>query len=288
MSKYFNSTMTYIKNNWISVLLHIIVPSILYTIFILPTSSFDYIVKNISTLDVKNAMDIFITINDGSRFSSWEYIVFYVLTAVLTIVVFGSYIGNIQNKMRYGKTIYGGFKGVFKRVNETLFAAVRAGILLMAAMELYALIMSVVIFCVIKVTAVEWLRIFWVSLIGAAFIVLMFYGCGWIACALPNMTMRNEGMFRSIGRSMKMVGDKQIKVFGAFIVPLIISYIPLLVCSACDIFYDHIVLTIVKYIVIFAFYVFSFAYYVVLMYVVFFDINEIEREDLNMENKWRL
>ena len=280
--------MIYIKNNWLSVLLHIIVPAILYTAFILPTSSFEYIVKNISTLDVRNAMDVFITINDGSKFSSWQYILSYVSLIVVTLVVFGSYIGNIQNKMRYGKTVYGGFKGVFKRANETLFAAIRAGIFLMAAMELYALIMSVVIFVVIKTTTIEWLRIFWVSLIGAGLIVAMFYGCAWVSCALPNMTMRNEGLFKSVGRSMKMVGDKQIKIFGAFIVPLVISYVPLLVCSACDIFFDHLVLTIVKYIVICAFYVFSFAYYIVLMYVVFFDINEIEREDLNLENKWRL
>ncbi len=280
--------MIYIKNNWLSVLLHIIVPAILYTAFILPTSSFEYIVKNISTMEVKNAMDIFITINDGSKFSSWQYILSYVSLIVITLVVFGSYIGNIQNKMRYGKTVYSGFKGVFKRANETLFASIRAGIFLMAAMELYALIMSVVIFVVIKATAIEWLRIFWVSLIGAALIVAMFYGCAWVSCALPNMTMRNEGLFKSVGRSMKMVGDKQVKIFGAFIVPLVISYVPLLVCSACDIFFDHLVLTIVKYIVIFVFYVFSFAYYIVLMYVVFFDINEIEREDLNLENKWRL
>ena len=288
MRKYFNSTMLYVKNNWLSVFLHIIIPSILYTIFILPTSSFDFIIKNISTLEVHNAMDIFITINDGSKFSSWQYILFYISLIVVTLVAFGSYIGNIQNKMRYGKTVYGGFKGVFKRANETVFAAARAGIFLMAAMEFYALVMSIVIFVVIKATAIEWLRIFWVSLIGAGFIVAMMYGCGWVACALPNMTMRNEGLFKSVSRSMKMVSDKQLKIFGAFVVPLVISYIPILLCSAFDLFYDHMVLTVVRYIINFVFYAFSFSYYIVLMYVIFFDINEIEREDLNLENKWRL
>lgn len=288
MRKYFIQTYQYAKTNWVSVLLHILIPAILYTIFINPTSSFDYIMTNIKELDVQHAYQIFVTINDGSRWSSWEYILFYFLIAVATLIIFSSFIGNVQNKMRYGKTIYEGFGGVFKRTNENFFATLRAGIMLIAAMEVYALIMSVVIYFIIKVTAIAAVRIVLVSLIGGGIIVAMFYGAAWIACALPNMTMRNEGLFKSIKRSMSMVKDKQIKIFGNFVLPIIISFIPLLVCSAFDVAFDHVILTIVKYVCIFLFYVFSFAYYIILMYVIFFDVNEIEREDLNLQNKWRI
>lgn len=288
MRKYFRMTFAYMKTNWVSVLLHALFPALLYAYFINPTSSFDYIMTEISTLDPARAIDVFATINDGSKWSNWQYIVFYLVVLFGTLVVFSSFIGNIQNRMRYGKTIYPGISGVFKRTNENIFATIRAGIFLVASMELFALVMSVIIYCVIKMTAIAALRIILVCLFAAILIIGLFYGCAWLSCALPNMTLRNEGLFKSISRSMVMVKEKQIKVFLCFIIPIIISYIPLLVCAAFDIVYDHLVLSIVRYIVIFVFYLFSFAYYIILMYVVFFDVNEIEREDLNEENKWRL
>jgi len=266
----------------------VLFPALLYAYFINPTSSFDYIMENISILNAEHAHEIFVTINDGSKWSSWQYIVFYVLVASITLIVFSSFIGNIQNKMRYGKTVYGGFKGVFKRTNETLFATVRVAILLVAAMELFALMMSVVLFFAIKITSIAAIRIIIVVLIGAILIAAMFYGASWISLALPNMTLRNEGLFKSISRSMTMVKEKQMKLFVSYIIPLVISYIPLLLFSGLDIAYDNVVLTIVRYIYTFVFYLFSFAYYIILMYVAFFDINEIEREDLNQVNKWRL
>ena len=288
MRKYFVQTYEYAKTNWVSVLLHILIPAILYTIFINPTSSFDYIMTNIKELDVQHAYQIFLTINDGSRWASWEYVLFYFLMAVATLIVFSSFIGNIQNKMRYGKTVYEGFSGVFKRTNENFFATLRAGIALVLAMEVFALVMSVVIYFIIKVTSIAALRIILVSIIGGGLIIAMFYGAAWVACVIPNMTMRNEGVFKSIKRSMTMVKEKQIKIFGNFVIPIIVCMIPLLVLSGFDIVYDHIVLTIVRYVFIFLFYIFSFAYYIIVMYVIFFDVNEIEREDLNAQNKWRI
>ena len=176
----------------------------------------------------------------------------------------------------------------YKRTNETIFATLRAVVLLVFAMEIFALLMSVFIFFAIKVTAIPALRI--IIVCGTATIIIagLFYACAWIACALPNMTMRNEGMFKSINRSMVMVKEKQLKVFACFIIPIVISYIPLILLSAFDIAYDHVILTIFKYFFVFLFYIFSFSYYIILLYVVFFDVNEIEREDLNMLNKWRI
>ena len=288
MRKYFRMTFSYMKTNWVSVLLHVLFPAALYTYFINPTSSFDYIMTNIKTLDPARAIDVFTTINDGSNWNSWQHVVFYVVVLVGTLIVFSSFIGNIQNRMRYGRTIYPGVMGVFKRTNENIFATIRAGLFLIVSMEFFALVMSVIIYAVIKVTSIAALRI--ILLCGIAVIIIagMFYGCAWVSCSLPNMTMRNEGLFKSISRSMVMVREKQIKVFLCFLIPIVISYIPLVVCSAFDIVYDHLVLSIIRYIVIFAFYIFSFAYYIILMYVVFFDVNEIEREDLNEENKWRV
>ena len=288
MRKYFVQTYEYAKRNWVSVLLHVLIPAILYTIFINPTSSFDYIMTNIKELDAQHAYQIFVTINDGSKWASWEYILFYFLIAVATLVVCASFIGNIQNKMRYGKTVYEGFWGVFKRTNETFFAALRAGIALILSMEVFALIMSVVIFFIIKVTSIAALRIILVCLIGGGIIVAMFYGAAWVSCVIPNMTMRNEGLFKSIKRSMSMVKEKQIQIFGNFVIPIVVCFIPLLAIAGFDIVYDHVVLTIVRYAFIFLFYLFSFAYYIIVMYVIFFDINEIEREDLNEQNKWRI
>ena len=288
MKKYFNLTLDYYKRNWVSVILHVIFVALIYTYFISPTSSFEYIMKNIETLDVLHAWEIFAQINDGSKWTSWQYIVFYFLVIAITIIVFSSFIGNIQNKMRYGKTIYNGIGGVFRRTNENLFATLRAGIVLIISMEFFALLMSAVIYFAIKVSSLAAVRIILVCLLGVIIIGLMFYGVAWISCALPNMTMRNEGVFVSIKRSMAMMKDKELKVFGLFIIPLIIAFIPMLICTGFDIVYDHIILTIFRYVCNFGFYMFAFSYYIILMYVIFFDVNEIEREDLNLENKWRL
>ncbi len=288
MSKYVKSTFTFVKNNWVSVFLHVLIPAVLYTIFVNPTSSFDYIMKEISTMDMNNIFDIFIRINDGSRWNSWQYVVFYFALIVITLTIFGSYIGKIQNKMKYGRPLYTGIKGVFKRTNENLWAAARAGIVMILFMELFAIAMSIVLFFAVKVTHIAALRIMIVLLAGLILIAGSFYGLAWVSCALPGMTMRRQGLFKAISESTRMVGNKSGIIYLDLILPLVITYIPVLVVSGFDVVYDHVILYIFKLVTSFIFYGINFMYFIPYMYCLFFDLNDIEREDLLSNSKWGL
>lgn len=286
--KYVKGTFKFIWNNLMSVLAHVIIPAIIYTIFIIPTSSFDFIVTNFNNMNVTKFWEIFTIINDASKWYDWKYIIYFFTIMIFTLVIFSSYIGKVQATMKYGRPYYTGFKGIFKRTNEHLFTTIKAGILVFVAMELFAMMMSLLTSFVLKITPLAWLRIILIIAFGAIGLICTFYILAWIICTIPNMTMRRIGMIKSIGMSTHMVAPVFTKVLGGILIPMIISYLPIIGFAALDIVFDNIVLTISRYAFNFIFYIFSFTYYITFMYVVFFDVNEIEREDLNAVNKWRI
>lgn len=286
--KYVKGTFKFIGDNYMSVLGHVIIPALIYTIFIIPTSSFDFIVTHFDTMEVTKFWDIFIVINDASKWYDWKYIVFFFTIMAFTIIIFSSYIGKVQATMKYGRPYYTGLKGVFKRTNEHMFTTIKIGVLVFFAMEIFAMSMSLLTTFVLKVTQLAWLRILLIMVFGFIGLSLAFYVLAWMICAVPNMTMRRIGLIKSAGMSTHMVASHITKIVGGILIPMIISYIPIMAFAALDLVFDNILLTIVKYLFNFLFYAFSFTYYITFMYIVFFDVNEIEREDLNLANKWRL
>lgn len=288
MTKNVKRTFAYIKHNWLSVYVHALIVSIIFTIFVNPTSSFDYIVTEISNFKFENMLEIFVKINDGSKWGNWQYVITFFSIAVVSLIVFSSFIGQIQNKMRYGQPLYHGIKGIFKRTNEFLFATLRALITVAIAMEFFAVLMSLVLYFAVSVIHSTVAKIVVVLFFAVLLVTGYMYGLAWLSCVLPNMTMRNAGLFSSMKSSANMVKDKVNGVFLDFGLPLLLFYIPILTISGFDIVYNHVVLTIIRYVVNFAFYMFSFTYYIIYMYCLFFDLNEIEREDINEHSKWRI
>lgn len=245
MFKYKNNALIFIKNNWQAVLSHALIPAIIYSIFILPTSAFDFIIAHLSDYQNANFWDIFSAINDSSQWSSWEYVVFLVLMVLSTIFIFSSYIGKTQNTMKYGRPVYTGFMGILKRTNENVFATVKSVIAVFLALEVFAFIMSVFIAIILMITTSKALRIILILICGAAGLITMMYILAWCSCVLPNMTLRRQGLFKSIPQSFRMVSNNVGKIFINLIVPMILSYIPVIVFAGLDIMYNHIVLTIV-------------------------------------------
>ena len=288
MFKYAKGAFKFIKKNWKGVCSHALIPAIIYSIFILPTSAFDYIIAHLGDFNNANFWDIFTSINDSSQWNRWEYVVFIILLTISTIFIFSSYIGKIQNRMKYGKTVYPGFRGILKRTNENMFATIKSVIAVYIALEIYAFAMSVFMSLILMVTTQPAAVIVLILLVGGLSLVLAMYILAWFSCVLPNMTMRRQGLFRSIPESMRMVSNNIGKIFLNLIIPLIISYIPVIIFASLDIEFNHIALTIIRYVFNFIFFFFSFVYYITIMYVIFFDLNDIEREDLNQENKWRI
>ncbi len=288
MTKNVKRTFSYIKHNWLSVYVHALIVSIIFTIFVNPTSSFDYIVTEIATLKFENVLEIFVIINDGSKWNNWQYVIMFFAIAVVSLIVFSSFIGQVQNKMRYGQPLYHGIKGILKRTNEFLFATLRALITVAFAMEVFAILMSLVLYFAVSVIHNTIAKIVVVLLFSILIVTGYMYGLAWFSCVLPNMTMRNTGLLSSIKSSVNMVKDKVNRIFLDLGLPLLLFYIPILIISGFDIVYNHVILTITRYIVNFAFYMFSFTYYITYMYCLFFDLNEIEREDLNEHSKWRI
>ena len=64
MFKYAKGAFKFIKKNWKGVCSHALIPAIIYSIFILPTSAFDYIIAHLGDFNNANFWDIFTSIND--------------------------------------------------------------------------------------------------------------------------------------------------------------------------------------------------------------------------------
>lgn len=270
--KYYKLTIDYIKRNFLMTVVYAILPALLFSFFINPCSMLEYNFKEFGTST--NFWEIYKQVNDIAR----NYAVFVLpFVFILSVVAFSSMIGGMQRKMRFGK-MFGESHTFFTRVNNNFMAVFKAFIFVCLICMLFGLVMALFIFFWIKklpTMAVFAVPITYVILfLLIAGVVLLMMLC------LPLMTVRGYGFFKSINLSLQVTGRDPWRFFIGLALPMTILYIPMMIISALHFPGQAYVAIIVR---IF-FYTATFTYIITYFYTSFFELEQIEREDLKINS----
>lgn len=285
--KYIKLTLQYCKNNWLGLLLYSIVPSILLTIFINPVSIVNYLMREDLFNNNYSWFKIFLSLvnlNQTPHYSGFEFfgvIAFFVISAILM----SSAVGRIQNVMRYGKKVYNGTTGFIRRVNDNLLSCVKSIFAFIVLLVAYHFLVALIIFTFAKVNSAA-LAYTLISL-SLIFLITLFFVIVILSLALlPYMTMRGFSYFQALKYSVITISKKFWTIMLSVVVPIIVLLLPAVIVSLLNI--SENVRDIFMYIFILFFYLSVICYIIPLFYVMFFDIEEIERADLIKNKRWEV
>lgn len=274
--KYIRSTFEYVKHNGLGLLLFSLIPSLLYALVIEPTKIFRFFLK-LQTAGFSTFEQIFKAFND-IRNPWWLVLILGVV--IVAAIPASAMVGSIERKMMYGADIKPTVHSVFKQVNNCYLPTLLCVFSLLICIQLLILLMCMFVF-------------FWLKLGSAASIVLtvitaVVFGliCVFLASfatlALPNMTVKGFGLFKAVKQSFIDTSRKIWRFFIALGLPLAVALIPLCLVSVFN-FPGAFVL---RFIFAWGFFLLAHMYYFPLMYVAFFDVEEMEREDLKKNSYW--
>ena len=95
---------------------------------------------------------------------------------------------------------------------------------------------------------------------------------------VPNMTMKGFGLFKAFGHSVYSLSAKIFKVFGSILWIMFLACLPMVFLIIFPFKGANYLLALFS----FLFYWLIASYIGVLVYVVYFDVEELEREDLKL------
>lgn len=270
---YMKSAFNYIKDNWLRTMLYCFLPALLLGLISSPVS----IIKLLTQTQYNDSVtfsEIFLNTTDFNK----PYKIVVMVFAFLVYGIFSSVcVGSIQHKMKYGIFYKNTSYNFFKLVNNYFLPMAKAMLVIMVLMELLGIFTSLFVFFWSKVIPSETITVILCIITTIVFLILFFCTVNLLVLAVPNMTVKGFGLFKSIKVSLEMTIKNFKKILFAVAVPICVAYVPLIVVSVFDI----IVLTQVLDIL---FYLFAFMYYQVLMYVIYFDLDDTQVDNNQINN----
>lgn len=281
--KYIKMTLDYIKSNRIALFLHAIIPAILFAVFISPTSIIEYVIRKPEYYEGNSFIDILRAMFDLSQRLGMSVlqIIGIVLSIIIIAIILSSLVGNIENKMLYGQTVYPGFKGVIKRININFLSVLSCMFTFTLALFTIYIVLSLLFFIFAHIH-IRWLYLLLSFVFGIVCFGIFVVGLTFTILAIPNMTIRGFGISNASKKSSYTVVNNYWKVFASIVLPMIVIYIPVVLVAI----FDYPGKLAVNIVVRFFFYLAAIMYYVPLFYVEFFDLEEMDRVDLKKNKYW--
>lgn len=266
--QYMNSSFRYIGRHFWRMLLYFILPAIVLGAANSPVS----LIKLLTQSDFGDLLsfdEVFLGASDLT--DGWR-VALVVLGFILYVVFASAAVGSIQHKMRYGEFYPVSARRFFRKVNANAIAITLGMVALMIMVELLGFFVSVFVFFWSQVmTGAAALAMSAVTVVvGSACFMIV---ATMFVLVIPNMTVKGYGFFTAIRRSVPVACKNFGRLLAAVVIPVIIAYLPPCLAYGFDV-------PGLKQVTDVLFYLFAFIYYHVLMYVAFFDIEDIEREDL--------
>lgn len=266
--KYMTSSFRYIGRHLLRMVLYFIVPAVVLGVANSPVSLISLLINS----DFGESLsfdEVFLGASDLT--DGWK-VALVVVGFVLYVVFASAAVGSIQHKMRYGEFYPVSVRRFFRKVNSNAIAITLGMIALMLMVELLGFFVSVFVFFWLQVMPAQ------AAMAMSAVTVVVGSACFLIVSTMlvlviPNMTVKGYGFFDAIKKSVPTACSNFGRLLAAVVVPVIGAYVLPCIAYGFDV-------PVLKQITDILFYLFAFIYYHVLMYVAFFDIEDIEREDL--------
>lgn len=262
--KYIKLTLQYMYQNIWYVLLFAIVPSLLLGFLTNPASNMEFI-RDFANLHTFS--EIFSTM---SELNLKNFLIALPVFPVL-LVIFSAASGIISKHMRRG--IFN-FNKFFRSVNNNIMYTLVVGFSLLAAFELAALLNASLATLWIKAfgngragltLSILTICVSWVVLLLIATVSLLW---------LPTMSVTGLNPAKALAESFRNLKGKIWKVLFAIALPLLFYFV---ICAPLSYFVvpgRQVVYTLV--------YLFMLPYALILMFTVYCEVNDIDREDLRL------
>ncbi len=264
------ATLKFYKRNFFRCMGFTLIPALLLGIFAQPFSMM-YVIVSIGRKEqtYTSFIEIFRKINYVDKPLHFIFILFIMVLSVLFVSIL---VGSTRQKMRYGSYMTGKTRNFLGHINDNFTAVFKYVILLFVALEIISILLSTFLYTSVK--------LFKNALPACIVSTVLFTLCAlWFlamtSLAIPNMTMKGYGISKSIGMSIYELSARSFKVFFAMIWIFIILAAPMVLLIIFPFKHMNILLGVFSVL----FYWVLINYIVILMYVVYFDVEEIERED---------
>lgn len=247
-----------------------LIPAILLGCFAPPFSMVDVIVSiGRKEQTYTSFIDIFAKINYVDN--PWRFIVILVsfLISVLFVCLL---VGSTRQKMRYGTYTVGRGKNFIGHINDNFLAVLKYSFLIFVALEVVTILLSTFLYTSIKIFS-DALAACIVSTVLFAVCALWFLSM--TSLAIPYMTMKGYGIGKALGASVYELSARSFRVFFAILWIFLIFSAPMILIMIFPFKFSRALMTFFSVI----FYWVFINYVIILMYVVYFDVEEIERED---------
>lgn len=269
--KYIKLTFQYIggKSFWKLIIITLL-PSLLFAIF----ASFSKVAKffiNFFKQDLVNFKNIYSNLTDVSL----NYLLLIVLSLIVFSAIISIIIGTLQRHMRTGKFA---IKNIFKRINENFLPSIFTLLLLYALIYFFGLSISLIIAFWISITGSKIATL----ILSACFTFILFllfsYCTALFSLICPFMVATGANVFAAISASIRSARNHIKNIMFAFVLPLIPLFFLQYMSALINIWVFHLIID--------TFFVSALlCYYPVLIFVTFYDIEELDREDLLPVNR---
>lgn len=264
------ATLKYLRRNFFRSFGFTLLPALLLGIFAQPLSMMQVIVSiGKKEHNYNSFLDIFKTINYIDKPLIFVFIVIIMIVAVLFISLLA---GSTRQKMRYGGYMSGRTKNFLGHINDNFLPVFKYMLVLFVSLEMIAVLLSTFLYTSTKLFT-NALPACIVSTV--IFVICELWFLAMTSLTIPNMTMKGYRLGKAMGMSIYQLNAKVFRVFLAVLWIFVLLAAPLVLLIVFPFNYMKLVLAIFS----FLFYWILLTYICVLMYVVYFDVEELERED---------
>lgn len=277
--KYFKLTMQFIRQNFFKLALSALLPAICLSFCHNPALKF-------STLLVLSEEMTFWQVMKGvSLIANWRKLLLFLPMIILFCVFMSSTVGAIERKMKYGEFYDSDntLKFFLRKVNNNFVHVFKCVAFMVLSIEIVTVIEALLVYLWVKVMGPFSMVV--MSVITAVVfgvVILMFIT--YTSLVLPNMTLRGYNLRQSVAASMRVFSPAVFgKVFVTFGLAFMVTIVPLIGHSIVVYFFHYSAYQLVNWVFSFGWYFIFCIFFPSYVYALFFEAEDLEREDIRRE-----
>ena len=268
---YSKMTLDYMRHNFLKSMAALFIPAVLMGLLIDPLSLLDIVVSIGRKENTYNSfIDIFTKLNDFTGIGRLVLILFVLLVTIIFVSITSGY---NRQRMRYGKV--GKLNNIGEFLNDQFVPVFKYALFIFVSLEVMAILLSTFLYTAIKVLKNALPACI---ILAALFLLIELFLIALSLLSIPNMTMKGYGLFKSLAQSVNSLSAKSIKLFFAMLWLIILLMLPTMFIIIFPFENMKYVLKIFSCL----FYWVMISYLSVMTYIVYFDVEELEREDLKV------
>lgn len=273
MNSYSKMTFGYIRHNFLRSMGIMFIPMLLLGLLLHPMSILEIIVSIGRKQETYGSfIEIFKKINGYTGAGRFVGII---LIMIISIGFLSIMSGFTRQKMRYGLDNRGRWTIIGSHLNDNFIPVLKYLLLLFFSLEVVAVLLSTFLYTTIKLFKNALPMCLILAMLSLLF-ELLFLSMSLLT--IPNMTMKGFGLFKAFGHSVYSLSAKIFKVFFSIVWVMILMALPMIFFVIFPFKGSSILLSVFAIL----FYWVLASYIGVLVYAVYFDVEELEREDLKL------